>query len=142
MCSIAVLDEGPATPAQRDLEELERELCGPAAHLAGATCRWLMLVAEFDERRGWAEWGVNSCAHWLSWRCSIGLGTARDQVRVARRLQELPRVHAAFATGELSYSKVRAIARVATPEIEEQLVELGLHASGAQLEKLVRGYHS
>jgi hypothetical protein len=130
----------PTTSATKDLDELEREICELAAHLAAATCRWLMLVAEFDERLGWAEWGVKSCAHWLSWRCSIGLGTARDQVRVARRLQELPRVHAAFATGELSYSKVRAITRVATPEIEENLVELALHASGAQLDTLVRGY--
>ncbi|HWC87545.1 MAG TPA: DUF222 domain-containing protein [Solirubrobacteraceae bacterium] len=124
-----------------DLEVLEREICELAAHLAAATCRWLTLVAEFDERLGWAEWGVKSCAHWLSWRCSIGLGTARDQVRVARRLRELPKVRAAFATGELSYSKVRAIARVATPEIEEDLVAIALHASGAQLEQLVRGYH-
>jgi hypothetical protein len=77
----------------------------------------MVLVAEFDQRGGWAEWGVNSCAHWLSRRCSIGLGTARDHVRVARRLRELPLVRASFATGELSYSKVRAIARVATPEI-------------------------
>jgi hypothetical protein len=130
----------PTTSATKHLDELEREICELAAHLAAATCRWLMLVAEFDERLGWAEWGVKSCAHWLSWRCSIGLGTARDQVRVARRLQELPRVHAAFATGELSYSKVRAITRVATPEIEENLVELALHASGAQLDTLVRGY--
>ncbi|HWF25295.1 MAG TPA: DUF222 domain-containing protein [Solirubrobacteraceae bacterium] len=130
----------PTTSATKALDELEREICELAAHLAAATCRWLMLVAEFDERLGWAEWGVKSCAHWLSWRCSIGLGTARDQVRVARRLQELPRVHAAFATGELSYSKVRAITRVATPEIEENLVEIALHASGAQLDTLVRGY--
>jgi hypothetical protein len=122
------------------LEQLEREICELAAHLAAATCRWLMLVAAFDERGGWAEWGVKSCAHWLSWRCSIGLGAAREHVRVGRRLQELERVRAAFATGELSYCKVRAITRVATPEIEEELVELALHASGAQVEKLIRGY--
>jgi hypothetical protein len=122
------------------LKKLEREICELAAHLAAATCRWLLLIDEFDERCGWAEWGVTSCAHWLSWRCSIGLPTAREHVRVAHRVAELPRVRAAFATGELSYCKVRAITRVATPETEEQLVELALHATGAQLEKLVRGY--
>jgi hypothetical protein len=143
VCSTLTTTLDPPTESfSTPLEEVEREICELAAHLAAATCRWLALVAEFDERGGWAEWGVKSCAHWLSWRCGIGLGTARDQVRVAQRLQELPRVRAAFATGELSYSKVRAIARVATPEIEESLVELALHASGAQLEKLVRGYHS
>jgi hypothetical protein len=127
-------------PPLASIEELERQICELAAHLAAGTCRWLMLVAEFDEREGWAEWGVKSCAHWLSWRCSIGLGTARDQVRVARRLRELPLVHESFATGELSYSKVRAIARVATPETEEGLVQIALHATGAQVETLVRGY--
>jgi hypothetical protein len=105
-------------------------------------CRWLLLVAEFDERRGWAVWGISSCPQWLSWKCSIGLRAAREQVRVARRLAELPLVRAAFAAGELSYCKVRALTRVATPEVEADLVELARHATGAQLEKLVRGYRS
>ena len=98
-----------------------------------ATCRWLELVAEFDERGAWAEWGVKSCAHWLSWRCSIGLITARQHVRVAHRLRELPRVRAAFARGELSYCKVRALSRVAMPETEAGLLEIARHATGAQL---------
>jgi hypothetical protein len=122
------------------LEELEREICELAAHVAAATCRWLLLVAEFDRRRGWAEWGARSCAQWLSWRCSLGLVAAREHVRVARRLVELPLVREAFGRGELSYCKVRAITRVACPETEETLVELARHATGAQLEKLVRGY--
>jgi Domain of unknown function (DUF222)/HNH endonuclease len=122
------------------LDELEREICELAAHLAAATCRWLLLVAEWDERRGWADWGVKSCAHWLSWRCSIGLVAAREHVRVARRLRELPLVTEAFGTGELSYCKVRAITRVATPQLEAHLVEMGRQATGSQLEKIVRGY--
>ncbi len=130
----------PADQQPRPLEQVEREICELAAHLAAATCRWLLLIAEFDERLGWAEWGVKSCAHWLSWRCSIGLGTAREHVRVARRMAELPLVSGAFATGELSYSKVRALTRVAVPETEASLVELARHATGAQVEKLIRGY--
>jgi len=127
--------------AHAGLEELEREICELAAHLAAATCRWLLLVAAFDQRRGWAEWGAKSCAEWLSWRCSIGRVTAREHVRVARRLVELPHVREAFAAGELTYCKVRAITRVASPETEVDLVELARHASGAQVEKLVRLYH-
>jgi Domain of unknown function (DUF222)/HNH endonuclease len=122
------------------LDELEREICELAAHLAAATCRWLLLVAEFDQRGGWAEWGAKSCAQWLSWRCSVGPVAAREHVRVARRLLELPLVREAFASGELSYCKVRAVTRVATPEIQESLVELARHATGSQLEKLVRSY--
>ncbi len=122
------------------LADLEREICELAAHLAAATCRWLLLVAEFDEQLGWAEWGVHSCAQWLSWRCSIGLCAAREHVRVGRRLGELPLVRERFASGQLSYSKVRAITRIATPETEADLVELAHHATGSQVEKLVRGY--
>ncbi len=129
-----------AGSGQRPVAELERQIRQLAGEIAAATCRWLLLVGEFDARQGWAVDGVKSCAHWLSWACSIGLPTAREQVRVASRLPELPLVRAAFARGELSYCKVRAITRIATPETEQQLVELGRHATGAQLEKIVRGY--
>jgi len=127
-------------PAPAPLDELEREICELAAHIAVATCRWLELVAEFDSRGGWAEWGVKSCAHWLSWRCSIALGAAREKIRVAHRLQELSIVREAFSRGELSYCKVRALTRAATPQTEAGLVEIARHATGAQLEKLIRCY--
>ncbi|HEY5189013.1 MAG TPA: DUF222 domain-containing protein [Solirubrobacteraceae bacterium] len=142
MCSLAFSPSPSPSPdpSARSLEELEREICAAAADIAAATCRWLLLVAEFDERRGWAEWGVRSCAHWLSWRCSIGLVAGREHVRVARRLGELPLIREAFGAGELSYSKVRAVTRVAAAETEESLLELARHATGAQLDKLVRGY--
>ena len=125
-----------ATP----LEDLEREICELSAHIAAAMCRFLILLAEWDQRGGWCDWGCRSCAQWLSWRCSITPGAARERMRVARRLVELPLVREAFAAGELSYSKVRAVTRVATPKTEEQLVVLARHATGAQLEKLVRSY--
>lgn len=130
----------PTRETAVSLEFLERQICECAADLAAATCRWLVLVAEYDARGGWAEWGVKSCAHWLSWRCGIGLTAAREQTRVARALGALPLVSAYFATGELSYSKVRAITRVAQPETEAQLVEIARHATGAVLDRVVRGY--
>jgi hypothetical protein len=130
MCSHSDAGFDP-NPGGRPLAVLEKEICELAAHLAAATCRWLLLVAEFDARGGWAEWGVKSCAHWLSWRCGIGLHAAREQVRVANRLGELPLVCERFSTGELSYSKVRAITRVATRETEADMVMIGRHATGA-----------
>ena len=140
MCSVVCHEPELSAGEDRPLESLEREICELAADIAVATCRWLGLVAEFDDRGGWAEWGVTSCAHWLSWRCSIGLVTAREHVRIAHKLRELPRVHEAFSRGELSYCKVRALCRVARPETEADLLEIALNATGAQLEKLVRGY--
>ena len=149
MCSIVraeqdVLSEvgGLGAEQAESLEALESEICSLAAHLAAATCRWLSLVAEFDAREGWAEWGVTSCAHWLSWRCGIGITAGREHVRVGRVLRGLPLVKAAFASGELSYSKVRALTRVASEQTEAELVELARHATGAQLERLCRQYGS
>ena len=113
-------------------------MCTLAGQLAAATCRFLRLLADFDARRGWATDGLRSCAHWLSWRCGIDLRTAREQVRVARSLNE-PKVAAAFAGGRVSYSKGRAIARVATTHTEDDLLQAALHAPAAQVERLTRG---
>jgi hypothetical protein len=125
---------------QMPVEHLEREITELAAHINAATCRWLLLVGEFDRREAWAEWGAKSCVHWLSARCGIGPTAAREQVRVARRLAEFPAIRDRFEQGELSYSQVRALTRVATPEIEEELLTVARHATGAQLEVLVRAY--
>jgi hypothetical protein len=123
-----------------ETERLEAEITTLAGHIAAATCRWLLLVAEFDRRQAWAGWGCKSCAHWLSWQCAMGLRAAREHVRVARALSGLPAIRSAFAAGRLSYSQARALTRVAEPDREEELLELARHATGAQLEQFVRGY--
>ena len=127
-----------SAPGERPLPELEADLLALASDLAAAECRWLQMVEEFDRREGWAGFGVVSCAHWLSWRCGLSLTTAHEKVRVARALRTLPKVVAAFESGELSYARTRAIVRAATAENEEQLVELARNSTGAQLEKIVR----
>lgn len=81
---IEVIEEVEAS--QVPLEYLEREICQLSSNIAAATCRWLLLLAEFDRREGWGVWGARSCAEWLSWRCGIGLVAARDHLRVAQRL--------------------------------------------------------
>ena len=118
--------------------ELVEELASYAAHLAVAECHYVLLIAEFDRRGIWADPGTRSCAHWLNWRCGTSLSAAREQVRVGRALENLPLVRSAFASGEISYSKVRAITRIATPENEAQLVEWAGLATASQLELIVR----
>lgn len=121
-------------------EGLEEELCRQAAHMAVAECHFVLLVAEMDRRGTWCGPGLLSMAHWLSWRCGTSLATAREQVRVGRALQHLPSLRRAFASGELSYSKARAISRVATPEDEDALVEIARQTTASQLELVVREY--
>jgi hypothetical protein len=124
-------------PRLRPLERLEAEIVELSSQLTAATARLLGLVAEFDAAEAWREWGMRSTAHWLSWQCGVGLTAGREQVRVARTLRSLPLVAAEFAAGRLSYSKVRALSRVATAETEATLVEWALHATAAQLDRLV-----
>ncbi len=114
-----VSQDAPATaddPAVMPLERLEARICSLAGHLTAATCQFLLLVAGFDAREGWAGWQLPSCAAWLSWKCQLAPGTAREQVRVARALAALPLTCGEFAAGRLSYAKVRALTRIATPE--------------------------
>jgi hypothetical protein len=121
-------------------DTLESELCSQAAEVSAGECRLVLLIGEFDRRGAWAGAGLRSCAHWLNWRVGTSLGAAREQVRVGRALGRLSRVRAGFAAGELSYSKVRAITRVASPELEESLLELAKHSTASQLEQIVRQY--
>src|SRR5436309_2685044 len=125
-------------PARLDREQLEVELATLAAHLSAGRCRWLELVGELDRRGGWAEDGPGSCAAWIAWRCGLTARAAREHVRVARRLPELPRTRAAFSRGALSYAKVRALTRVATTESEQELLELAFVLTAAQLERTLR----
>jgi hypothetical protein len=124
------------------LDEIEDGLRGLAAQLAAGECDFLMLLAEFDRRDGWGGWGMRSAAHWLSLHCGMRLGAARERVRVARALPRLPLVRAAFAEGRLSYCKVRALTRVATPVTEPELVEVALAATGAQVEQVVKHWRT
>ena len=114
----------PGPAPEVPLERLEAQICELAGHLTAATCRFLLLVGDFDARRGWESWDLPSCSAWLAWKCQLAPGTAREQVRVARALRELPVIRGEFAAGRMSYAKVRALTRIATPATEQDLAEL------------------
>src|SRR5215470_17506906 len=130
----------PAGPHRVPLERLEAQICELAGHLAAATCRFLVLLADFDARRGWASWEMNSCAQWLSWKCQLSSGTAREHVRVARALRDLPVIRARFAAARLSYAKVRALTRIAVPATEAGLAEIAGPMTANQLERFARAH--
>ncbi len=121
----------------RGLEEQITEIWG---HINAATYRFLTMVAEYDANEGWGWHGCRDCAHWLNWQCGIGMVAAREKVRVARALGSLPQISASFAAGELSYSKVRAMTRIATAENEAVLLNVAQHGTAAHIERLVRQY--
>jgi hypothetical protein len=130
----------PGDSASVPLERLEAQICELAGHLTAATCRFLVLLADFDARRGWASWDMSSCAAWLSWKCQMSSGAAREHVRVARALRDLPVIRGEFAAGRLSYAKVRALTRIATPGTEAGLAEIAGPMTGNQLERFARAH--
>ena len=124
----------------RTTEELSAEICTLAGHINVAAHRFLTLIAEFDRREGWSDGGTQSCAHWLNWKCGVAIGAAREKVRVAHALENLPKVSAAMASGRLSYSKAREVTRVATPATEDYLLMIAEHGTAQHVENLVRAY--
>ncbi len=130
----------PAPCSQAHCEQLENQITELSAHIHAATYRLLELIREYDDSHGWAGPGLNSCAHWLNWRCGINLGAAREKVRVAHALKDLPKISEKFRLGEVSYSKVRAMTRVATQKNEDYLLGIARHGTAAHVERLVRNY--
>jgi hypothetical protein len=131
---------GDPDPDAVPLERIEAQICELAGHLTAATCRFLILLGDFDARQGWASWEMTSCAAWLSWKCQMSSGTAREHVRVARALSDLPVIRSEFGAGRLSYAKVRALTRIATPDTDASLAELAGPMTGNQLERFARAH--
>jgi len=129
----------PTHPRVAELERLGDEIAELAAHLNAASARLLALIRDFDIGNGWHT-GFRSCAEWLSWRIGLDLGAAREHVRVARALGTLPLLSDALARGELSYSKVRALTRVATPETQGRLLAIGRAGATFHVERIVRSW--
>ncbi len=129
----------PVAPALRPapdlvpIETLDADIRNLCLCINAATYELLVKIREFDERVGWAKWGLLSCAEWLAWRCDLSMATAREKVRVAHALKRLPKLSASFATGELSYSKVRILTRVANRDNEEALLAFALRHTASQV---------
>ena len=122
------------------IDDLADEIVTLSAHIHAATHQLLVLIAEFDRLRGWELAGYSNCARWLAARTGIDLGAAREKVRAARALQDLPLTSEAMSRGELSFSMVRALSRVARADTEAELLELARGTTTAQLERMVRAW--
>ena len=136
----ASIDEHRAAVLRRrdEAERLGEDIAELAARIQAATFELLVMIRAFDERQGWS--GFKSCAHWLNWRTGLALGAAREKVRVARALGDLPLLSDAMRRGRISYSKVRALTRVATPANERRLLGFAECAPASYVERLARAW--
>ncbi len=127
-------------PDVTDGEKLGADISELSAYIYVATYQLLVMIAEFDRRKYWEGQGFRSCAHWLNHHCGFNMNSARERVRVAHALGRLPKIAKKFSTGQLSYSKVRAVTRAADETNEEQLLTFAEHGTAHQVERLVAQY--
>ena len=139
MASVAPLETAYPDDYQR-AEALANEITEFCSYLYAAEYQLLVKIREFDENGYWGGPELASCAHWLNFQCGMGMNAARERVRVAKALADLPRISAAFEAGTVSYSKVRAMTRAATPESEDFLLNIARHGTAYHVETLVRNY--
>jgi hypothetical protein len=127
----------PPFTADDSNDQLADKITTLAGQINAANYRFIKMIAEFNRRKAWAGAGIRSCAYWLNWKCGINMGAAREKVRVAIALDELPKTNEAFAKGQLSFSKVRAMTRVATAENESNLLNIAQYGTAQHMDKLV-----
>jgi len=120
---------------RRSLDQLETDLISLSSHINAMEYEFLVLLREFDLRQGWKAYLFNNCAEWLNMKCGMAPGTAREKLRVANTLFDLPKISGAFQKGDLSYSKARYLSRIATPTTEEHLLDFALKATAVQVDR-------
>ena len=120
--------------------ELEPQIIKLAGEINAADYRFLKLLAEFDDNHGWWGDGIKSFTHWLNYMIGLNEVVAREKVRVARALTDLPLIDEAFRLGKLSYSKVRAITRIGTPNNQDFLLMIAEYGTASHIEQLARKY--
>ncbi len=136
------MEQGAKVKVAIDVDALGDQIAEMSAHIDAAMHRLLTAIREFDIASGWHVQGALSCAHWLAWRVGWDLRTARERVRVARKLTELPLVDEQLRIGAMSYSQARAISRVATTESKALWVGYAKHMPASQLDTLCRSYQN
>ena len=140
MHSVAVISPTDAHSSPTEAEQLGNQITELCSYLYAAESRLLTLIREFDEKECWADLGFCTCAHWLNFKCGIGMNAAREKVRVANALANLPKIDKGLSKGELSYSKVRAMTRIADETNEDYLMMIAKHGTAHHVEKLVSKY--
>ena len=112
---------------------LTDQLEAVVATWAQSHCDLVALAAEFADSPEWILTGSPTAAHWLAIIADVEPCTAREWIRIGRRLGELPAIADAFRTRAISYSKVRTLTRLATPENEHELLRIATTTTAADL---------
>ncbi len=115
------------------LEERARELAG---EISAAEANLAAVLAEVERRGLHSDWECRDVVRFAGWHLQYAPGRARGLVEVGRAMETLPVVAEAVADGTLSFDKAKSIVRVAAPETERALVDMALHATTAQTQRI------
>lgn len=129
----------PNTPLSKG-ERLGKRIAELNAYLTVTQALFLELLREFDVELYWEAQGFKSCAHWLNCKCGLGMNAARERLRIAHALGKVSKIRAAFAEGRVSFSKVRAMTRIATPDNEDLLLNIAHCGTAYDVERFVSEY--
>jgi len=139
--------ERPARPkrsASRCGAAESRRLATQIRRALGAESRWrarvIALIQQFDRKGAYRDYGCETTSEWVSMHCGVSRMAAREYVRVARALRSLPTIDRAFQSGDLTYARVRAVTRFATPETDESLAEVASRTRVEGLEDMARSH--
>lgn len=141
--SALTVDDRPLNAASRptssasDTRPLTSQLQHIARIWADSQHHLVVLAAEFADSHEWIIAGSPTAAHWLAHTADVETCTAREWIRIGRKLSTLPAIADAFAEGTISYSKVRALTRIATPDNEMELVGIARSVPAAELGRAV-----
>ncbi|MGE0550416.1 MAG: HNH endonuclease [Kofleriaceae bacterium] len=129
-----------ASPTTTDWREVDRALRGIGKRRAVLDAEELVWIRKAKRIRIWRQVACVSLLDYLERRCGYAPRTARDRIRVARALETLPGLTNALATGEQSFSAIRELARVATPEYEHEWLERSEGKTVFEIQELVSGH--
>ena len=134
----------PAVPANKlpKHPSLMDDLSAALLNWASSQRAVVGLAAAFADSAEWATGGAVSAAHWIAEVADIDVSTAREWIRIGRRLRVLPEIEAAFDADEISYSKVRTLTRLATPENAAELLHIAQGVPAGHLARALSAWMS
>jgi hypothetical protein len=130
-----ILDASQPVTWQRGHEGLLRTAARRAA-LDAEEALWLVVCEELQAHRALS---YGSLPEYISAATGRDVHTAMERLRVARALVRLPGVFEKLADGDLSWSGVRELTRVVTPETEAQWLDACKDLRVQDIERLVAG---
>jgi hypothetical protein len=119
-------------------EEIAERLEGAFAQKAAAEGAIVVYLGEVARRQAYRDEGATATEPWAVERFGVSTPTARALTHLGEKAWDLPHLVGSLCTGEVSLDKVRAVADVATPETDRELLDRAKECSVRDLADIAR----